>query len=242
MKEEISISVCVPAFNEEKNIEKTVMGLFDALLKHLYRFEIIIVDDGSIDLTGSLAESLSRRHSQIKLLKHSINLGIGRCYRDAMRIAEGNFFTWFPSDGEDTAEEMLMCLGRAKEGAIVTSYHAEHGGRSAFRRLLSGFYTLILNSLFGQRLKYYNGLSVVSTQRVRGMILVSDGFFCNAEIIIRAIKSGCKVIEVETKLAKRLSGRSKALTCGSLKRAGIDFIRILRAGKTVSSLMFGGSI
>jgi len=240
MTKDLSISVCVPAFNEESNIDNAVEELFNTLSRCLDKFEIIIVDDGSIDLTGELAERLSKKHDQIKLIKHTENLGIGRCYRDALRIAEGKYFTWFPSDGEDTAEEILQCIILAEGGAIVTSYHTAYDRRSALRRMLSSLYTLILNTLFDQQLKYYNGLSVVLTQRARAMTLVSDGFFCNAEIILRAVKSGCRVIEMETPLAKRHSGRSKALTFGSFKRAAKDFIRILRVRKVSASAMPSG--
>lgn len=229
MQENILISICVPAFNEEKNIIQTVDDLFNVLSCQHKEFEIIIVNDGSSDQTPGLADSLSKKYSQIKVIHHAKNFGIGNCYRDALAVANGKYFTWFPSDGEDVAIEVSQCLKHAKDGVIVISYHAAYDRRLKLRRVLSRVYTLMLNIIFRQNLKYYNGISIISTQMARAMVLVSNGFFSNAEIVIRAVKLGCKVVEVSTPLGKRISGKSKALSLRSLWMAGRDIVHILHA-------------
>jgi glycosyltransferase involved in cell wall biosynthesis len=229
MQENTVISICVPALNEESNINQAVEDLWGVLSRHFKGFEIIIVNDGSWDQTARLSKDLSIKHSQIKVINHAKNLGIGSCYRDALLIAQGNYFTWFPADGEGSTEEVLRCLPHLSEKVIVISNHLESDKRTRFRRAVSRLYTFMLNKYFNLNLKYFNGLTIISTQAARKIPLVTNGFFCNAEIIIRAIKSGYRIIELSAPLGRRLSGESKALSFGSLLRAGQDLVRIFRS-------------
>jgi glycosyltransferase involved in cell wall biosynthesis len=227
MRNDFVLSVCVPAFNEEANINKSVQDLIHCLSKSLEKFEIIIVDDGSRDSTSKIANDLAKKHNEIKIIVHMKNSGIGSCYRDALSIAQGDYFTWFPADCEDPVEALSSCLPYLDKDTILTTYHPDVGSRSQFRRSLSRVYTLILNGYFKLGLKYYNGLNIVPTQVVRGLNLLSDGFFCNAEIVIRGAQNGKRILEIATPLGRRSSGRSKALSCGSLLRAARDLMKIL---------------
>jgi len=223
----ISLSICVPSYNEEAGIVLVVEDLLEKISREISNLEIIIVDDGSADRTKEMAEKLVFKYKQVKLIKHISNSGIGSCYRDALAVAGGEYFTWFPADGEDQAEEISACLPYLSSDRVVTCYHLDTDQRSIFRKILSRIYTGILNSFFGLRIKYYNGLAILKTDRARALPFVSNGFFCNAEILIRAVKSGCKLVELSLPLGKRISGKSKALSARSLFMAGKDFICIL---------------
>lgn len=228
MGQGIFISICVPAFNEEKSILGAVEDLRSSLADYFDSLEIIIVDDGSKDDTFKLAQELAAKYPNIKTIRHAHNQGIGSCYRDALSVARGSYFTWFPADGEDVPEEIAQCLPYLEEGVIVIFNHLESDKRTKFRKAVSRFYTFVLNRHFDLHLKYFNGLSIISTAGARKMPLVASGFFCNAEIVIRAIKFGYQVVELFAPLKRRLSGKSKALSLNSLFRAAQDLIRLLR--------------
>ncbi|MBU0468348.1 MAG: glycosyltransferase family 2 protein [Candidatus Omnitrophica bacterium] len=222
-KRNISLSVCVPAFNEEENIEEAVMDLISVLSASVERFEIIIVDDASIDSTLKIATRLSENIEQVKVLRHIKNQGIGACYRNALSVAECEYFTWFPSDHENYAKEIADCVPHLKNNCIVTSHHLEHDRRPVFRKMLSRLYTWILNKSFGMNLKYYNGLTIFPVKVLRSVSLAAKGFAFSAESIIHSAKLGCEVVELSAPLRGRNSGKSKALSLSSILRMCKDY-------------------
>lgn len=225
-KEDISISICVPAFNEEGTLRRAVEDLLSTLSQHLKELEVIIVDDGSNDSTPRLAQELAMKYHQVKFIRHARNQGIGVCYRDALAVARGNYFTWFPSDHENSAQELVQCLPYLKDNQIVTTHHRNHDARPKIRRLISCVYTWVLNKCIGMNLKYYNGLTIIPTHILRSAPLAAKGFVFSAECIIYSVRSGCKVIELSSPLRRRVSGKSKAFRIYSLYRMCKDLFHI----------------
>jgi len=130
-----SISICVPVLNEEKTLKQAVEDLISTLSPHIRFLEVIIVNDGSLDSTDLLAQGLAREYPQVKIIHHLKNLGIGVCYRDALAIAGGDYFSWFPADLENSADEFISCLPYLdKEANIITCYHCGQDPRPVMRR------------------------------------------------------------------------------------------------------------
>jgi dolichol-phosphate mannosyltransferase len=233
IKWEFSISVCVPAFNEGAVLREAVKDLFETLSSRVATLEIIIVNDGSTDATATLAQELSRDYDRkIKVIHHPVNLGLGASYKDALSIAQGQYFTWFPGDHENSAEELVQCLPYLRQDTAVTSYHGVSDKRSWPRRVTSSVYTGLLNKCFGLNIKYYNGLTIFPTSVLHSFPLISNGFALSAESLIRAIKSGCKVVELFYPLKKRQVGRSNAISflslLGMVKDIGRNLIFLIR--------------
>ncbi len=227
-----SISICVPALNEEKSLRQAVEDLISTLSAHIHSLEIIIVDDGSTDSTPHLAEQLAREYTQVKVIHHSKNLGIGVCYRDALAIAKSDYFSWFPADYENSAEEFIRCLPYLdKEDTVLTCYHRGQDPRPIMRRLISYLYTWTLNKYFNLNLRYYNGLTIFPTSLLRAIPLVANGFVFSSESIVYAVKCGYRIIELSVPLRKRNIGKSKAFTFVSIYQALIDLFRIVRIKK-----------
>jgi len=224
---DISISICVPAFNEEKTLAAAVEDLISTLSLLVRELEVIIVNDGSSDSTSTIAEDLASKNPQIKVINHKNNLGVGFAFRGALAKAKCQFFSWFPGDHENSAQEFVQCLDYLSKDTLVTTHHQGYDNRSFMRRLISGAYTWILNKYFDLNLKYYNGLTIFPTEVLRSFPLVSNGFFFTAESMIKAAKEGYKVIELSAPLKKRNWGKSKALTPLSMIRLSRSFISIL---------------
>ncbi len=222
-KQPISMSVCVPALNESGSLRSSVQDLIDTLAGRVASLEIIIVDDGSFDDTGRIADDIARAEPNVTVIHHAQPCGIGACYRDALQKAHGEYFTWFPADGENLAREFVHCLPHMRPGVIVMCYHASGDSRSFFRRMLSRAYTAIINTMFGLRVHYYNGLAVFPRKVLASQPLTSRGFFFNAENIIRAMKgSGCSIDELVYPMKGRGDGRSKAVTMRSFRDMARD--------------------
>lgn len=226
----ITLSICVPALNEELSLRASVEDLLTTLSDRVRSLEIIIVDDGSSDATADIADDIARRAPQVTVIHHDKPRGIGVCYHDALRIAQGDYFTWFPADGENLASEFIHCLPHAGPQSVVTCYHTSGGRRPWHRRMLSRIYTVLINAVFGLRMHYYNGLAIFPRRILTGQPLTSSGFFFNAENMIRSVKgAGCSVVELEYPLKNRGAGRSKAMSMRSLRALARDIAAFLKA-------------
>lgn len=226
MKEDFSISICVPAFNEEKSLRETVEDLFLTLSTYVKELEVIIVNDGSNDATAYLAEQIAKEYPQVKVIHHKRNLGVGVCYRDALAIVHGDYFSWFPADHENSAEQFIQCLPYLRQDTIVTYHHLGYDHRPVLRRMISRVYTWIINKYFHLDLKYYNGLTVFPINKLRSFSLTANGSVIFAESLIKPAKHGCRIIELPTPLRGREKGKSKTFTFGSLLRMINDIYRI----------------
>ena len=226
MKKDFSISICVPSLNEGKSLKAVVEDLLKTLSFFVQKVEVIIVDDGSTDSTVHLADQLAKECRRVKVIHHKRNLGVGVCYRDALAVAGGEYFTWFPGDHENSAEEFIQCLPYLREDTIVICHHQGQDPRSVLRRWISRSYTLILNKYFHLDLKYYNGLTIFPTPVLHSFPLIANGFIIFAESLIRAIQYGCRIVELPAELKKRKCGKSKAFTFLSFNQMMRDIFHI----------------
>lgn len=230
MPNNISISVCVPAFNEERSLREAVEDLLHTLLPGVQKLDIVIVDDGSTDSTGQVAGRLAEEYCQVRTIHHAKKMGIGVSYRDALALAEGDYFTWFPGDHENSAQEFILCMPHVKEDTVVTCYHRGQDPRPPFRRFISRAYVYFLNTVFHLNLKYYNGLAVLPVSALRSLKLIADGFLFSAEILIKAVRKDFLIVELAVPLRGRAFGRSSAVTFSSARKMARDIFRVFRQG------------
>ncbi|MCE9613317.1 MAG: glycosyltransferase family 2 protein [Lentisphaerae bacterium] len=226
MANPIFLSVCVPALNEAPTLRESVDDLLQNLAPAVGRLEIIIVNDGSQDDTGRIAEALAAEHAGIRVLHHAQNMGFGATYRDALAAATGDFFTWFPSDHENLASELVQEVAHVAPGVIVMSQHVDTDPRPLYRRLPSRLYTRSMNRIFGLQVRYYNGLTIYPTADLRAVRLVAQGFVMQAEAVVKVAKRGLRIVELEHPLGKRTSGRSALVSGRAFRQALRDARRI----------------
>ncbi len=225
----ISLSICVPAYNEEKTLREAVEDLLRHLSPRLRAIEVIIVNDGSSDRTSQAADKLgSEKPGVIKVIHHGKNRGLGASYRSALTAAEGDYFTWFPADHEDSAESFLKYLPHLEENTVITCHHRGMDPRTELRKTVSYVYTWLINAVTGLRLKYYNGLAVYPRRFLESVPGFSGGVLFQAELLLRANRAGYRIVEVHVPLGKRLQGKSKILAMNSFFYLLRDFCRLIK--------------
>ena len=100
------ISIVIPAYNEEENIPRIKTELIGVLSNLGEDFEIIVVDDGSIDDTSEEVYSLIRDYKNIYLIRHQKNMGIGASLKDGIRTVKGDVL--IPLDADFTFHPELI--------------------------------------------------------------------------------------------------------------------------------------
>jgi len=233
-----SLSVLVPAFNEQHNLEPTVDRLLRALNISVEDFEIIIVDDGSTDGTGRVADELAEKHLQVRVVRNPSNTGLGYSYLRGVALASKNFFVYIPADNTWPYRSFLELFGNMGKSDVVTSYSTNPEVRTPGRRIVSGLYTRILNILFGHRLHYYNGLTIYPLTFLKSNPITTYGFGFQAEALLKAIHYGFSIIEVALPIDERMAGKSKAVTIKNILSVASTVLRVfwdLRAAGWLSA-------
>ena len=207
-----SISVFIPALNEENNLKPTVARLIEALTVTVEDYEIIIVDDGSSDATGAVADGLAAENPVVRALHNSRNMGLGYCFAQAYREARKKFFVYIPGDNTWPYRSFVELLGNFGRADIITSYAINPEVRPFGRRIVSRLYTQVLNLLFGRHLQYFNGLTIYPVDFLRRDPATTFGFGFQAEVLLKALNLGLSYIEVGLPIDERTAGGSKAVS------------------------------
>ncbi|MDD4051324.1 MAG: glycosyltransferase family 2 protein, partial [candidate division Zixibacteria bacterium] len=97
-KSDPRVSVVIPAYNEEGNVEELVRRFAAMKTTATFTFEVVMVDDGSTDRTGSLLASLRSRYDFLRVLTHSHNRGLTEALQTGFAKAHGEIFVFYPAD------------------------------------------------------------------------------------------------------------------------------------------------
>ncbi|MCX6764123.1 MAG: glycosyltransferase family 2 protein [Candidatus Nealsonbacteria bacterium] len=207
----MTISVIIPAYNEEKNIESTVENVIKAIKGKFTDYEILIFNDCSQDNTGNIVEKLARLNGRIKVIHNKKNEGFAYNYKKGVELANNDYIAIIPGDDEilpESISEIFSLVGKAE---IIIPYTVNYRVRSLSRRVISFSFTAVMNFLFGLKLKYYNGPVVHKREIIKSVLIKSKSFAFQAEILVKLIKKNRSFIEMGMYIKNRKYGKSKAL-------------------------------
>ncbi len=222
-----SVSVIVPAYNEEENLPLAVADLLSALKNYRPGFEIIIIDDGSTDETGKAAERLALENKQIRVVRHVRNSGFAATYLSGIRLAKKTWVVPFHGDNDSAAASLRLMVERIGEADIISAYTTNTQVRPLVRRIISKPYIFLMNALFGLSLRYYTGYFIARREMLAKLDLISSGLSVYTETKIRLLAAGQSMLEVPFVHTGRKYGRSKA----------VNFFTLFDVIRTTSALL-----
>ncbi len=194
------LSVFFPAYNEEKNIKKTVLEAIKILKEITPRWEVIVIDDGSKDKTGEVVERIIKKYpGTVKLITHTSNLGYGVALRDGFYNARYNWITFTDSDGQFEFRDIYRLIAKQKEtnADLVIGYYL--GRKVAFHRILGSWaWQWAVFFLFGMKVKDTDCAFKLIRKKVIDTIpkLESQrGPFISSELLIKSRRAGFKIVE-----------------------------------------------
>ncbi len=207
---ERSISLIMPAFNEEATIEFSVRSAIKKLEEHDFDYEIFIFDDGSTDKTGAIAEALVREYPKITVFHNPRNMNLGYNFARGIKLASKFYAGLLPCHGLTDPQYFYFILQYFGRVDVIITYIANPEVRPLSRRIISWFNVALLNLIFGLRLKYYH-LNFYRTEILKKIPTSTESYALMVELLVYAVKSGASYIEVPIFLRKREFGKSKAL-------------------------------
>jgi glycosyltransferase involved in cell wall biosynthesis len=206
-----SLSVVVPALNEADNLEATVDAVRRALSDTVRDFEIIVVDDGSTDATGQIADRIAAAHTDVRVLHNALNRGFGASFARGLDMAHKDAAMFVPGDNGWPYRSLRQLFAELGTADVVSAYTTNPEIRPLARRMMSRCYTALLNVLFGRRVQYYNGLAIYPLDFLRKAPFTTRGFGFMAETLLNALAAGLTHREIGVPICDRAAGDSKAL-------------------------------
>lgn len=231
----MKLSVVIPCYNEADNVPSLKTDLWPVIERleqngKWQEVELIFVDDGSKDATVRLLEEEFAGNSQVKLVRHERNKGLGAALRTGFDASTGDVVLSTDSDATYPFSEIELMLERLVPGVdIVTAspYHPDGGVDNVpgYRIFLSKGASALYRILINPRLHTYTSMF----RAYRRPVLMAarhehDGFLGVTEILVRAMLNGARVAEHPCRLRVRRYGQSKARVA-SITRSHLAFQR-----------------
>jgi dolichol-phosphate mannosyltransferase len=192
-----NISIVIPALNEEVVVEGVVRDITKQVAAFFADYEIILIDDGSSDKTGEIMDRLATELPKVRSIRNPRNLGLGASYQRGLAEARCDYVMMLCGDGGMPAASLPPIFAAVGSADIVVPFITNLKQiKSPVRYFTSRTYTNLLNILFGQKIKYYNGLPVHRVDLLRQLCINSSGFSFQGEILTKLLRSGCSMTEV----------------------------------------------
>ncbi|MER3436799.1 MAG: glycosyltransferase family 2 protein [Chloroflexota bacterium] len=215
-----SLSLVLPAHNEEANIGIVVQQALDVLPKYVDEFEIIIVNDGSKDATPVIADALAAAHPEhVRVVHHRVNRGYGAALTSGFRAATGDFIMFMDSDRQfDIADISLLApfVGRFD---VVAGFRMERSD-PLHRRVFAEMFNVAVRILFGVHMRDIDcAFKIFRGDLLRSMELTAPGALINTEIQAKLRRQGATVEQVGVHHYPRVAGEASGGSFRVIRRA-----------------------
>lgn len=223
------LSVFFPAYNEEENIEKTVEKALLVLRKlGLRDFEVLVVNDGSIDNTAKIIEKLAKKDSHVKLINRIQNGGYGEALKSGLYGARFENIVYTDSDLQFDFSEVIKFIEKSKKADIVAGFRINRSD-PPLRILVGWVWTMLANVLLGVGVKDVDcGFKLVKKRVIDTIpqLESSRGGMISPELLAKAKKSGFKVVEVGVYHYPRQAGRQTGADFKVMIRSFADLLKL----------------
>jgi len=224
------LSVVLPAFNEEANIEDVVRKCAAYLSERVPEYELLVVDDGSRDRTGPIIDGLVKEFSRLRPLHHPQNRGYGAALRTGFDAAVKRFVFYMDGDGQFDIHDLDLLLPLATDDDhIVTGFRIER--RDPFVRRLNAklFGGWLVRVMLNVRVRDLNcAFKLIPKKVLNAITLESTGALINAELYGRAVRKHFGIKEVGVHHYPRSAGVQTGAHLSVIIRAFYDLFRLRR--------------
>ncbi|MHC4326259.1 MAG: glycosyltransferase family 2 protein [Planctomycetota bacterium] len=222
----VSISVFFPCYNEQENVGRTVENALEVMKKLNADFEIIIVNDGSTDKTGQIADEIAGRDGRIKVVHHKHNLGYGAALQSGFKTATKELVFYTDGDGQFDINEMPPLLSLMEQYDIVSCYRLNR--RDPIIRKINGWcWTRLICLLFGMKIRDIDCAFKLYKREIFDKIqLSSTGALIDAEILARAVRMNYRITQKGVHHYPRTAGEQSGANIRVVLRAFKELLKL----------------
>ncbi len=210
-----SITILLPAFNEEQSIGKTV-----STIKQLYPdYEVLVVDDGSTDNTAEVAMSAGAN-----VWPHPYNIGNGAAIKTGLRCAQGDWVVMMDADGQHNPEDIARLIEHKDKYDMVVGARSSKSETSLHRDLANHFYNFFASYVTSFKIQdLTSGFRLMRTEVARQFIyLLPNTFSYPSTLTMAFLRNGFSLHYIPI-ISNRRTGSSKI----RILKDGIRFFLII---------------
>jgi len=223
-----SISLFFPVYRDERTVERVAYKALAVLQELTDTYEVIIVNDGSPDAAGAIADRIAAEEPRVRVVHHSTNLGYGRALRSGFASASYDWVCF--TDGDDEYEVTdLVKLWRLRDyyDLVITFRYVKLYG--TWRTFVSYIYNRLLRLAFKTEFRDVScGLKLVRRDVVNELNILSTSPFIGAEISIKTHLKGLRVGEVGIQTFPRQFGKGSATSMKNILATIADMREVHR--------------
>ncbi len=203
----MTVSIVVPLYNEEENVEILHERIMEVLTGNNIDYELIYVDDGSIDNTLQLLDAVQSRHKNIIVLSLRRNFGQTAAFAAGFDFARGDIVITMDGDLQNDPKDIPRLLDAMKDYDLVSGWRKKRKDPFLTRRLPSIIANWLISKVTGVRLHDYG----CSLKAYRREVVKNLRLYGEMHRFIPAMASwyGARISEIETTHYPRLRGKSK---------------------------------
>lgn len=224
-----SWSVCVLCYNEEGAISTVLEKLNNFLVKELgANFEIIIINDGSTDKSLEEIELFKKNHqsSEVKIVSHDTNLGIGMAIRSGYKAASKENVMAMCGDGQFELQDFRKVLN-FEDNSFVSFYRRKKETYTIFRYFLSNTNRFINKYIFGVDLIDVNWVKAYKNKDLKSVDYEIRSSLVETEIASKLLRRGLTVNQIETVYLPRIAGEPKGASFKIVSLAVLELFKLI---------------
>lgn len=214
-----SLSVILPAYNEEELIANTITHIMSVLTTWMRDFEVIVVNDGSKDSTGEIVAGLAAYDSRIRLINHPVNQGYGAALVTGFESVTKDLAFFMDSDGQFDIRDLARFFPLIEEFGAVLGYRI-HRQDTWMRKLNAWGWKGLVGFIFNVHARDIDcAFKLFRAEFFRANRLETRGAMINAEILYKLARSGYTYTEIGVQHLPRLAGKATGAKPAVILRA-----------------------
>jgi glycosyltransferase involved in cell wall biosynthesis len=221
-----SVSIVLPAHNEEENILEAVRQALDAAEAVSSRQEVVVVDDGSTDRTAAITAELAAHDIRVRLVRHERNRGYGTAVRSGIGAARMDWVLLTDADLQFDLAQLADFVPYTREAPLVVGYRATRKD-PLIRRINARGWNALVRVLFHLSVHDVDAaFKLIRRNTLAGLELVATGAAIDAELLAKASARGAWLVELPVRHLPRVAGTASGANLRVIARAFRELFRI----------------
>jgi glycosyltransferase involved in cell wall biosynthesis len=224
-----SFSIFYPCYNEEANVERTTRAAVEACQKLGFEdYEVLIVNDGSRDRTGEIADRLAAEVPRVRAVHNRPNRGYGGALTRGFREVTKDFIFYTDGDGQFDFNEIEKLLPLLDQYDIVSAYRVDRQD-SFMRKLNAWLWGKLVSLIFWMRIRDIDcAFKIYPKKFVDEIDLLSTGALIDTEMLARARRLGYTVGQIGVHHYPRTAGQQTGANLKVILRAFKELFKLRR--------------
>ena len=224
----LSLTIFFPCYNEEANVERVTSKALEVGRRIADELEVIIVNDGSKDRTGEIADRLAGEHREVRAVHNHPNLGYGGALQRGFREATKDWVFYTDGDGQFDLGEIRKLLPLLESHDVVSCYRVDRKD-SLVRKLNAWAWTTLVNWLFGLRLRDIDcAFKIFPRELFERIEMKSMGALIDTEILAKARNLGYSIVQTGVHHYPRTAGEQSGANIRVIARAFRELFKLRR--------------